>query len=596
MTIALIIEILILKSQNNKNSNKTSLVLLNQVVSIIEDNEKNENNLIKTMKEDYIIRAQSVSYILDAKPDAEYDVDELKKIASLMRIDEIHLFDTEGVIYSGTNPEYYGYNFDSGEQMAYFKPMLLNKDRTMCQDITPNTAAGKSMMYAITWSESGDKMVQVGIEPLRLLDELRSNEISEVVANMPIYEGIDIFVADLETGEIYGATESSYIEQNLSSMGIDVTGSDFRVATKETIYINGSRAVCNIKKSGDYLVVVSYDTSTGNETTMVGFMIEFIYLLIAGVTITFMFRKVLRANDERQTQMTILESVADIYNSMHLINIEKDTFMEYNARDEISTDADAETPGAAETVKRLMTMTTEKEFLEDALEFTDIRTIAERMKGKKIISEEFVSKAIGWYRASFITAEADEDGRPLKVIYVTQNIDKEKRKVAELIYRSNADQLTGLYNRRAYEEDIDEHNDTVKENNFVFVSLDVNGLKTVNDNMGHSAGDELLTGAAACMKRCFEPYGRVYRTGGDEFVAMIFANEKQLAHIKKDFEEVTAGWSGKLVKELTISTGYVTKREAGNASVHEMADMADKRMYEAKDRYYESRPDKKRRV
>jgi diguanylate cyclase (GGDEF)-like protein len=218
------------------------------------------------------------------------------------------------------------------------------------------------------------------------------------------------------------------------------------------------------------------------------------------------------------------------------------------------------------------------------------------MKGKKIISEEFVSKAIGWYRASFITVDADEDGRPLKVIYVTQNIDKEKRKVAELIYRSNADQLTGLYNRRAYEEDIDGHNDTVKENNFVFVSLDVNGLKTVNDNMGHSAGDELLTGAAACMKRCFEPYGRVYRTGGDEFVAMIFANEKQLAHIKKDFEEVTAGWSGKLVKELTISTGYVTKREAGNASVHEMADMADKRMYEAKDRYYESRPDKKRRI
>jgi hypothetical protein len=223
VAVAMVIQILILNSFNRKNSNRTSLVLLNQVVSIIEKNEQNENELIDTLKEDYIVRAQTVSYILDSKPEAERDVQELKKIADMMKIDEIHLFDETGEIYSGSEPKYYGYNFDSGEQMSYFKPMLEDKSLTMCQDVTPNTAEGKNMMYAITWNESGDKMIQVGIEPLRLLEELRRNEIPEVVADMPAYEGINILVADADTKVIYGSTNDNLVNQTLNEIGFTKT-------------------------------------------------------------------------------------------------------------------------------------------------------------------------------------------------------------------------------------------------------------------------------------------------------------------------------------------------------------------------------------
>ena len=75
----------------------------------------------------------------------EYDVEELQKIADLILVDEIHLFDKNGYIYSGTLPKYYGFSFDSGEQMEYFKPMLTDKKLTMCQDVTPNTAEGKEL-------------------------------------------------------------------------------------------------------------------------------------------------------------------------------------------------------------------------------------------------------------------------------------------------------------------------------------------------------------------------------------------------------------------------------------------------------------------
>ena len=150
IVVALLLEASILKYVNDKNAHRTSKVLLDRVITVLDKNDESRNELIESLKDDYIVRAKAVSYMIDADPAVEYDVDELQKIAKLMAVDEIHLFDDQGTIYSGSAPRYFGYNFDSGAQMEYFKPMLKDKSLTMCQDVTPNTAEGKKMMYAIT--------------------------------------------------------------------------------------------------------------------------------------------------------------------------------------------------------------------------------------------------------------------------------------------------------------------------------------------------------------------------------------------------------------------------------------------------------------
>ena len=163
IAIALLLEAGILKHVNDKNTYRMSRVLLDRVVTVLNKNDENELQLIESLKDDYIVRAKAASYIIDAKPQVERDVAELQKIANLISVDEIHLFDENGYIYSGSLPLYYGYSFDSGEQIAYFKPMLTDKSLTMCQDVTPNTSEKKEMMYAITWNEAGSRMVQIGI-------------------------------------------------------------------------------------------------------------------------------------------------------------------------------------------------------------------------------------------------------------------------------------------------------------------------------------------------------------------------------------------------------------------------------------------------
>ncbi len=174
-------------------------------------------------------------------------------------------------------------------------------------------------------------------------------------------------------------------------------------------------------------------------------------------------------------------------------------------------------------------------------------------------------------------------------IFVTlQNevIALEKRNVQEWMQKSNTDELTGVGNRFAYENDIKGFENVNIPENFVYVSIDVNSLKKVNDTMGHNAGDELLIGAAECLQKCLGPYGKIYRTGGDEFIALINVEEDLMPKIQKDLDDATRKWHGKFVNSINLSCGYVTRGEAKKSSIRQIAVMADKKMYNAKDEFY----------
>ena len=459
---AVFLEAAILYTVNNKNVYQISKVLLDQAVDIIEKNQKNEDDMIQSLKEDYIVRAKAVSYIIDAKPEAEKNITELKKIADLMSIDEIHIFDKKGKIYSGTEPKYYGYSFDSGEQMAYFKPMLKNKKLTMCQDVTPNTSEGKKMMYALVWNEAGDRMIQVGIEPVRLLQEVKQNEADAVVANMPVYKGMSLYVTDKKSGKIYGATDSKKIGKTLDDIGLS---RQRKKIAKENLVsgivrVDGEKSFYIIKKTKKYIVGVTFEIASDNASNMIALLIMVVYLSIAAGVILLVISRLSKVRKEKKEQSEMLSSISEM---------------------------------------------------------------------------------------------------------------------------SNIDKMTGCFNRRSYEEDLSKMS---ANDQFIYISMDVNGLKIINDSHGHAAGDELICGAAACMRRCFDKYGKVYRIGGDEFVAVLFVQLEQFLWIKTEFDGDIRYWTGNQVEEISISCGYVSSGERKWESMKEIANVADIRMYEEKAMYY----------
>ena len=291
------------------------------------------------------------------------------------------------------------------------------------------------------------------------------------------------------------------------------------------------------------------------------------------------------ALNEKNEYYSTLGALGDIFYSMHVIDLTNDTATEFTAKNNVKEMAN-HSYGAREMMAQVMRTNISDGYRDAALEFSDLSTIQDRIKGKKILSGQFLGNFVGWILASFITMEADDTGRPTKVIFTTRSIDEEKKQEERLIRKTQTDELTGLLNRRAYEEDIYEHNDTPEEDEFIYVSLDVNGLKVINDTMGHIAGDELIVGACHCMRKALGPYGRLYRIGGDEFVAILFCNESKVKTVLADFDETIANWSGKLVDGLSISYGWISKEENSDASVRQLGAIAEQRMYEAKSEHY----------
>jgi len=288
---------------------------------------------------------------------------------------------------------------------------------------------------------------------------------------------------------------------------------------------------------------------------------------------------------EIEEQFKVLKSVADIHYSMHVIDLVKDTVQELTARQKVKEVVN-KTNGALEMMNTIINAVTVEEHLESVLKFTDLSTLSERMRDKKTITMQFIGRETGWVQAMFIAIETDPYAKPTKVIFTTRVIEDEKKNEEKLVKKTVVDELTGLYNRRAYEEDILKYSEGDIEEDFVYASIDVNGLKVVNDEIGHAAGDELIKGAADCIQKVFGSIGKVYRTGGDEFVALFFASEDQQSIIEKELEDITGKWSGKQVSSLALSAGFISRRECKDESILDMAKMADKRMYKAKSAYY----------
>lgn len=337
---------------------------------------------------------------------------------------------------------------------------------------------------------------------------------------------------------------------------------------------------------GEYAIcIVQVNTAVKKETVLSMLVVIFCLAIAAGALLIVTNRSLI-IKKEQMEQLNILTSMAGIYYSMHLLDLKKRTITEYAARNQVKEVVEKnKNLDAATAIREVMRATMSNQYLEQGLEFTELTTLAERLRGRKVIFKDLLGRNVGWIRMSFISITTDADGYPEKVICTTQIIDEEKRREERLIRESTTDKLTHCFNRRAYENDMHNYSDNHDED-FVFISIDVNGLKKVNDTMGHAAGDELLSGAARCMRRCFGDVGKVYRTGGDEFAIILFADDEKLTELKETFEKAVESWSGKTVKSLSVSCGYVCAKEFPDKTAAEIAKIADERMYKTKAEYY----------
>ena len=185
------------------------------------------------------------------------------------------------------------------------------------------------------------------------------------------------------------------------------------------------------------------------------------------------------------------------------------------------------------------------------------------------------------YPVSLSTSLLQADGScPECIVWTLRDLTDERQRQKNISYLSYHDPLTGIYNRRFFEEEL-RRLDTRRNLPITLVMSDVNGLKLINDAFGHSMGDKLLRAAADVLRAGCREDDIIARLGGDEYVILLphTAAAEAEAVISRIREQAAQTQVGTVT--LSISFGSETKIDA-DESMDDIFRRAEDKMYRQK--------------
>ena len=169
-----------------------------------------------------------------------------------------------------------------------------------------------------------------------------------------------------------------------------------------------------------------------------------------------------------------------------------------------------------------------------------------------------------------------------------RDISERKRFEAQLVHVANHDPLTGLFNRRRFDEEVERHLSEAQRYDFhgVLLFMDLDQFKDVNDSRGHHAGDELLSSLARLLRERLRETDVVARLGGDEFAILLPHTDADRARaVAADLLDAVRSHTfvaGGSPLRITASIGIALFPDQA-ASAGELLSRADLAMYRAKD-------------
>lgn len=211
-----------------------------------------------------------------------------------------------------------------------------------------------------------------------------------------------------------------------------------------------------------------------------------------------------------------------------------------------------------------------------------------RENGERVLQGEPMLFEIGLSRA---------DGSPIDVEISLNRIQLQDKTLVQVMMRDITyrkemeewlrylnlhDKPTGLYNRNFFEEEM-ERLQSGRFDPVGIVVCDVDGLKLVNDNLGHQAGDELLSAVANVLGRSFRSSDIIARIGGDEFAVLLpqCTLEAVETACQRLRDNVEAARHGTPPVPISLSIGWAVKTKAAE-NMEDVFREADNRMYREK--------------
>lgn len=595
-----------------------SNILFAQIENVIAQNDMSIQQTMEETNVDCLARAHTAAYILQQNRSAIANVSEMIKIADLLQVDEIHVFDKGGVICAGSKPEYFGYAMDSGEQIGFFTPMLSDTSLELCQEITPNTAEGNLMQYAAVWLEDQSAIVQIGMSPERILKQMEKNELSYIFSLFTVEKGSALFAVDPETYEIIGASKEYMLGRDIREYGIAVNDM-INGAGVYRYNINGNPVCCVFNQTDTVIIgrILSeermYASVRRGTISLLGGLLV-VSLIVVCFTAYYLNKIVVHPIEVINSQLSKIArgdfniKIEEISSpeftdlSTHINDMVRCTL---EITDAISNFAEAsnlaigiyECHNSMDHVRItnrvpeiLHLDEKEAEYL-----FSDSERFKEWMQRlfQKPFDKEnhiFILEQDG--QEYYIKVERAE--RSEGVFGIISECTEEILEKRFLQKKLGQDTLTGLYNRRKLEDKLDQlFEDPASIRCGAIIVADADDLKKVNDTYGHENGDRYLRAFADILTSLYAPDQITARIGGDEFV--LYFGGMQTSEEVEDCLNRLYGLRDKSFVQMADGTEVLIRYSLGagifpteKTDWHELFRLADERMYADKRQRKES--------
>lgn len=261
-----------------------------------------------------------------------------------------------------------------------------------------------------------------------------------------------------------------------------------------------------------------------NETSLLGSarhlnLILVLILLLAILVWYGIFRQINRKYREAEQLSREVNAVADIYQSMMLVDLKTDRMTVLRSSDGMEQALEGDFTHFTRRVIPLAERVSSDETREMLAQFVNPATYEERLQDARSISFDFLSTAGQWFRIQIIVVDRDGAGHLRHILCAVESIDRERKRQERLRVLAEIDALSGLYNRRAGESRL--RSMLAGDSRGTFLLADIDSFKSINDNFGHAAGDLVIAAVADCLRRTFREGDIVFRLGGDEFAAYV---------------------------------------------------------------------------
>ena len=307
-------------------------------------------------------------------------------------------------------------------------------------------------------------------------------------------------------------------------------------------------------------------------------------------------KKEMAAEEEMRTYRQLATALTSRYEVIYRVNIHTNEYTEFSSSEKY-TKLQVGTSGEdffADTQRNMKHDIYEEDYPMMAEAMVKENILAKLAKKNKIqINYRLLLDGRPQY-VSLIIVRRDDDAD--HIIVAVENIDEVKRrevefeaKIGSAIDMANKDALTGVKNKHAYvtaESELDELISKDPENlEFAIAVCDLNGLKQVNDDLGHSAGDTYIKDACANICEIFD-HSPVYRIGGDEFVVILKGNDylRRYDLIKRFYNHQVDNRHKGLV---TMAYGMAEFMPGNGLRMQDVFERADTLMYENKKHFKE---------